>query len=117
MMSLKPALRVLQYHYDEVDQSSMPWLPRAHRSTALESAVVDNWSDEMTAFRDFAATRVKRHITRFMVGSAGVGLLATFPQVKWLRYTVKGAARFAPVVGWGLLAYDLYHLGDDLDIY
>jgi hypothetical protein len=38
-------------------------------------------------------------------------------KVTWLKYTTKGVSRFIPIVGWGLLAYDLYNLGEDLDLY
>jgi hypothetical protein len=38
-------------------------------------------------------------------------------KVTWLKYTTKGASRFIPIVGWGLLAYDLYNLGEDLELY
>ncbi len=86
------------------------------RSPLLEQSLVENWSDEVHAFRDFAVTRVGRHLTRFAIGSAAVGVYHA-TQIKWIRYSIKGVARFAPVVGWGLLAYDLYNLGEDLDLY
>ncbi len=102
--------------FDQVEQPSMPWNPRAYSNKQLQQSVAENWSDEIAAFRTFAITRVGRHFTRFTLGSVGVGIYQA-TNVKWIRYTIKGIARFAPVIGWGLLAYDLYHLGEDLDIY
>ncbi len=82
----------------------------------LISAVAENWSDEIEAFRDFAVTRIGRHVTRAVVGASLVALYQ-MSNIRWLRYTVKGVTRFIPIVGWGLLAYDLYNLGEDLDMY
>lgn len=98
------------------DQVSRPWEPRGFRSPKLEAAVVENWSDEIEAFRNFAVTRAGRQFTRAIVGSVAYGAYHA-TKIKWLRYTVKGAVRFVPIVGWGLLAYDLYNLGEDLDFY
>ncbi len=114
-MTLIPVLRAGRHLIDQ-HSVSRPWEPRAYRSHDLESAVVENWSDEIDAFRTFAATRFGRHLTRFAIGSAGVGLYQA-TQIKWIRYSIKGVAKFAPVIGWGLLAYDLYNLGEDLELY
>ncbi len=87
-----------------------------NRSPQLEQAIFDNWSDEIEAFRDFAVTRGGRTITRTIGLSALTGVYHA-TKIRWIRYTVKGAVRFIPIVGWGLLAYDLYNLGEDLDLY
>ncbi len=86
------------------------------RSPLLEQSVVENWSDEAEAFRTFIGTRIGRHVTRAAVG-ASLGALYQATNIRWVRYSVKGVIRFVPVIGWGLLAYDLYNLGDDLDLY
>ncbi len=82
----------------------------------LIHAVSENWTDEVQAFRDFVITRVERHVTRAAVG-ASLGTVYHASNIRWLRYTIKGVTRFVPVIGWGLLAYDLYNLGEDLDLY
>ncbi len=81
----------------------------------LSSAVVENWSDEIQAFRDFTETRVGRHLQRIPVVAALTA--ATKTPWRWVRLGSKGALRLVPFVGWVLLAYDLYELGDELDIY
>ena len=102
--------------YESLDQPSMPWMPRAHRSHQLESAVVENWTDETHAFRDFIATRGERRFTAAVVTS-GLSFAAQASRVTWVKYTFKGMVRFIPIIGWGMLAYDLYNLGEDLDLY
>ncbi len=87
-----------------------------NRSPQLEQAVIENWSDEVAAFRDFALTRGGRTVTR-TIGLSALSGIYHATKVRWIRYTVKGAVRFIPVIGWGLLAYDLYNLGEDLDLY
>ncbi len=102
--------------FDQVEQHSMPWQPRPYQSKLLQTSVVENLPDAVDAFRNFAITRVGRHAQRLAIGTVGVGVyLAT--DIKWIRYSIKGVAKFAPVIGWGLLAYDLYNLGEDLDLY
>ncbi len=114
-MTLIPVLRAGRYLMEQ-HEVTRPWEPRAYRSPALESAAADNLVDEVEAFRNFAVTRAGRRITRYAVGGAlSFGYYAAGTQ--WLRYTIKGVTRFVPVIGWGLLAYDLYNLGEDLDLY
>ena len=95
--------------------SHTPWMPQPYRSPLLEQAVLDR-RDEIEAFRDFAITRAGRHVTSTVVG-ASLGAMYQVSKCRWLRYTIKGVTRFVPVIGWGLLAYDLYNLGEDLDLY
>lgn len=95
--------------------SHTPWMNHGVRSPLLEKAAL-SLKDEVEAFRNFAVTRVGRQFTRAIVGSVAYGAFHA-TKIKWLRYTVKGAVRFVPIVGWGLLAYDLYNLGEDLDLY
>ncbi len=87
-----------------------------NRSPQLEQSIVDNWSDEIHAVGNFLATRAGRAITRTIGFSALTGVYHA-TKIRWIRYTVKGVTRFIPVLGWGLLAYDLYNLGEDLDLY
>ncbi len=82
----------------------------------LISAVAENWSDEIAAFRDFAVTRGERRFTAAVV-SSGLSLASQASRVTWVRYAFKGMVRFIPIIGWGMLAYDLYNLGEDLDLY
>jgi len=88
-------------------------LERGYRSTELETAVFE--SEEMAAVADFLETRVVRKVTGSVVG---VGLRAlTSNPYRFVRFGAKGVLRFVPVVGWVMLAYDLYGLGDDLELY
>ena len=95
--------------------SHTPWMEHGYRSPILEQAAF-SLKDEVQSFRDFAVTRAGRQFTRAVVGSVAYGAYHA-TKIKWIRYTVKGAVRFVPIVGWGLLAYDLYNLGEDLDLY
>lgn len=63
----------------------------------------------------FIRTRAGRAITRIPVVAA-IGLAAESPW-KWVRLGSKGALRLVPFIGWGLLAYDVYTLGEEMDIY
>ena len=86
---------------------------RGFRSTRLETAVFE--SEEVAAVADFLETRVIRKVKSSVVGT-GLRALASNPY-RFVRFGAKGALRMVPVVGWVMLAYDLYGLGDDLEIY
>ncbi len=64
---------------------------------------------------DFVETRVKRAITASVVGPV-LSAAASSPW-RWVRFGAKGAIRLVPYVGWAILAYDLYELGDEMDLY
>lgn len=64
---------------------------------------------------DFLETRAKRAVTGAVTGAA-LGL-AQASSWKWVRFGARGAVRLVPYVGWALLAYDLYELGDEMELY
>ncbi len=81
----------------------------------LVNSLHSNWGDEIAAFAEFHRTRTLRKIQRIPVVAA-LSVAADTPW-RWVRIGSKGLMRLVPVIGWGLLAYDLYVLGDDLDLY
>ena len=90
------------------------WRPRT-----VDPDIVDSVQSSSTfhAIADYGRTRIGRRVTGKVVKPV-VGLVAReMSKVTWLKYTTKGASRFIPIVGWGLLAYDLYNLGEDLELY
>ncbi len=91
------------------------WLQdRGIRSIALEDAVSSR-SEEISAVSDFLETRAGRKIRSSIIG-AGASAFVSSPY-RFVRFGAKGAVRIIPVVGWVLLAYDLYGLGEDLELY
>lgn len=78
----------------------------------LLSSVDENWRHEAEAVGDFLRTRAGRRIDRAIVSSALY--LASETPWRYIRFGSKLGARLVPVIGWGLLAYDLYVLGDEL---
>ncbi len=82
----------------------------------LQDSLIDNWSDEAEVFREFMHTRAGRKL-HAGIALHGVRTFGAVSRVTWVKYVAKGITRFIPVIGWGLLAYDLYNLGDDLDLY
>ena len=91
------------------------WLQdKGFRSQRLETAVSSR-SEEIEAVADFLETRAGRKIQRSVIG-AGASALVSSPY-RFVRFGAKGALRMIPVVGWVLLAYDLYGLGEDLEMY
>ena len=90
------------------------WRPRT-----VDPDIVDSVQSSPTfhAIADYGRTSIGRRVTGKVVKPV-VGLVAReMSKVTWLKYTTKGATRFIPIVGWGLLAYDLYNLGEDLELY
>ena len=102
--------------FESQPQHSMPWMPRAFTSPQLISSVQENLSDEASAVGDFLAVRGQRRITAAGL-SFGLSVAYDLSRTRFFRYSIKGITRFVPVIGWGLLAYDLYNLGEDLDLY
>ncbi len=102
--------------FESQPQYSMPWMPRAYSAPELTTAVQENWSDEATAVGDFLAVRGQRRITAAGL-SFGLSVAYDLSRTRFLRYSIKGITRFVPLIGWGFLAYDLYNLGEDLDLY
>ena len=84
--------------------------------SGLQDAVVENWGDEAEVFYEFLHTRAGRKL-HAGIALHGVRAFGAVSRVTWVKYASKGIVRFIPVIGWGLLAYDLYNLGDDLDLY
>lgn len=96
--------------YDSFDY----WRPRT-----VDPNLVDSVQSSSTfhAVADFTRTRIGRRVTGKVVKPV-VGLVARqVSKVTWLKYTTKGVTRFIPILGWGLLVYDLYNLGEDLEFY
>jgi hypothetical protein len=96
--------------YDSFDY----WRPRT-----VDPNLVDSVQSSSTfhVVADFTRTRIGRRVTGKVVKPV-VGLVARqVSKVTWLKYTTKGVTRFIPILGWGLLAYDLYNLGEDLEFY
>jgi len=90
------------------------WRPRT-----VDPNIVDSVQSSSTfhALADYGRTRVGRRVTGKVVKPV-IGLVAReMSKVTWLKYTTKGVTRFVPILGWGLLAYDLYNLGEDLELY
>ena len=91
------------------------WLQnKGFRSQPLETAVSSR-SEEIEAVADFLETRAGRRIQRSVIGAGASALVST--PYRFVRYGAKGALRMIPVLGWVLLAYDLYGLGEDLEMY
>jgi hypothetical protein len=90
------------------------WRPRT-----VDPDIVDSVQSSSTfhAVADYGRTRIGRRVTGKVVKPV-VGLVTReISKVTWLKYTTKGVSRFIPILGWGLLAYDLYNLGEDLELY
>lgn len=64
---------------------------------------------------DFVEKRVDAAIRASAVGT--VLTAAASSPWRWVRFGAKGAIRLVPYVGWALLAYDLYELGDEMELY
>ena len=91
------------------------WLQdKGFRSQRLETAVASR-TEEIEAFREFSETRVRRKVQSSVIGAAASALVSS--PYRFVRFGAKGAVRMIPVVGWVLLAYDLYGLGEDLELY
>lgn len=89
-------------------------------SPSLEDVSVEGFTPEQVeTMRQFVGTRVKRSANRAVATTVATGALeyATGAGITWLGYGARGALRFIPILGWGLLAYDLYNLGEDLEFY
>ncbi len=84
---------------------------RTHR---LEAAVT-SLEPEIEIFREYAETRAGRRLQSAIIGT-GASALVSSPW-RFVRFGAKGAVRLIPVVGWVMLAYDLYGLGEDLELY
>ncbi len=97
---------------DEIEFN--PLLNRGFRSQSLETAVQSR-SEEIEAVADFLETRTGRKIQSRVIGAGASALLSS--PYRFVRFGAKGAVRMIPVVGWALLAYDLYGLGEDLEFY
>lgn len=96
------------------DPSQFHWRP-----LTVDTDVVDSVQSSPTfhAIADFGRTRIGRQVTGKLVKPV-IGLVTReISKVTWLKYTTKGVSRFLPIIGWGLLAYDLYNLGEDLELY
>ena len=87
---------------------------KGFRSGKLETAVSSR-TEEIEAVADFLETRAGRRIKSSVIG-AGASALVSSPY-RFVRFGAKGSLRMIPVVGWVLLAYDLYGLGEDLELY
>ncbi len=110
-----PAVRVLQKLYsNNPKNTSIPGF--GFRSPMLEQSVQDNLSDEAAAVGVYFRTRVERRAAS-KIATVGVTAFSRASRVTWIKYFSKGIVRFIPIVGYGMLAYDLYNLGDDLDLY
>ncbi len=97
------------------DGITYDWLQdKGFRSQRLETAVSSR-IEEIEAFREFSETRAGRRIQSSVIG-AGASALVSSPY-RFVRFGAKGAVRMIPYVGWVLLAYDLYGLGEDLELY
>jgi hypothetical protein len=92
-------------------QEMFPWATGRSNWDVL----VDDVSDVAESFTDFAIVRSTRKLTSMVY--QGISSQLSPSRIKWLRVGGKLGGRFIPVVGWGLLAYDLYNLGEDLDFY
>jgi hypothetical protein len=68
------------------------------------------------AVADYVETRVVRRVTS-KVATVGLGAFSAVSRVKWIKYVARGGVRFIPVIGYGMLAYDLYNLGEELEMY
>ena len=99
----------------ERDSHSSPFFPGTVQPE-LQQAVIDNWGDEAEVFREFMHTRAGRKL-HAAAALHGVRAFGAVSRVPWVRMASKGIVRLIPIVGWGLLAYDLYRLGDDLEFY
>ncbi len=115
---LIPQLRVVDYVADNIlqrESHSSPFFPGTVQPK-LQESMIDNWSDEAEVFREFLHTRAGRklHAATALYGVRSFGAVS---RVTWVKYIAKGITRFIPIIGWGLLAYDLYNLGDDLEFY
>ena len=109
-----PQFRAAEYLYETLvpGETSTP-LTLAPYSYDRELSAA--FLEEAEPFAEFIRTRVARRATRVPV-LAAISLAVESPW-RWVRLGSKGILRLAPFVGWGLLAYDLYTLGDELDIY
>lgn len=89
------------------------------RPLTVDTDIVDSVQSSSTfhAVADYTRTRIGRRFVGKIVKPV-IGLAAReVSKITWLKYTTKGVTRFIPVLGWGLLAYDLYNLGEDLELY
>ncbi len=64
---------------------------------------------------DFVEKRVDAAIRASVIGTV-LGAAASSPW-RWVRFGAKGAIRLVPYVGWAILAYDVYELGEEMDLY
>ena len=115
---LIPQLRVVDYVADNIlqrESHSSPFFPGTVQPR-LQQSVVENWSDEAEIFHEFMHTRAGRKL-HAATALYGVRAFAAVSRVSWIKLASKGIVRVIPIVGWGLLAYDLYNLGDDLELY
>ncbi len=87
---------------------------KGFRSVRLEESVLSH-SEEIAHVADFLETRAGRRLRASVIG-AGASAFVSSPY-RFVRFGAKGAVRMIPVVGWVLLAYDLYGLGEDLELY
>ena len=110
-----PVYKLAHILDQQEDGIRFDWLQdKGFRSQQLETAVSSR-SEEIAAVGDFLETRAGRKIQSSIIG-AGASAFVSSPY-RFVRFGAKGAVRMIPVVGWVLLAYDLYGLGEDLELY
>ncbi len=82
---------------------------------SYDRELTESFLEHSEPLRDFIETRIGRRIVRIPVVAA-LSAAASSPW-RWVRIGSKGALRLVPVIGWGILAYDVYTLGEEMDIY